>query len=624
MCGIFGFVTQRPEAARRLDAGAALKALAHRGPDGSGTFAGQAGVTVCELAHSRLAIIDLSERGRQPMLSADGRYVITYNGEVYNHREIRLELERAGRRLRSTSDTEAILEAYATWGPDCLARLRGMFAFGVWDNKSGELFLARDRLGIKPLYVASSDGTLAFGSEIRALLAAKAVEPKLSPEGLHSYLEWGSVAEPRTILAGVDMLAPGTHLTWRDGRSTVRSYWQLPAGPPSCDSFDQAVERVTPVLREAVELRLVSDVPVGIFLSGGVDSSIITAIASETSPRRLHTFTVAFDEAAMNEGEHAAAIARRFRCEHHHILLRHERLQNELDEAVDALDQPSTDGTNTFFVAKAVRAAGISVALSGLGGDELFAGYHYFRQFPAARRLAGSLPTSISALLDPIVAYTAFRGLPRWAPKLAELAAGPAGVASAYAALRGMFTRSQRAQLLPGIPMERSAHVELPPLDGRSDNTNLFSQLELSNYLRNTLLRDTDAMSMAHALEVRVPLLDHRLIETVLSVAGRLKLPTDMNKPLLVRSGPPIPSHATNRKKMGFTLPFDEWLRGPLRPRMDALLGGSAVRSLGFLSVGAVQSMWSAFLARDSRVTFSRIWCIATLAAWCERNGAML
>ncbi len=627
MCGIFGFVTERPDVADRIDPAAALSALAHRGPDGSGQYRGEARGVRCALVHTRLAIIDLSEGGRQPMESGDGRYVITYNGEVYNHREVRHELERAGAQLRSSSDTEVILEAYARWGSGCLQRFRGMFAFAIWDNALGELFLARDRLGVKPLYIAQSAGTLVFSSEIRAFLAAGAVEPKLCPDGLRSYLEWGSVAEPATILRGAKALAPGTFLTFRNGQASTHTYWH-PRTATQSHTFAEATEAVAPVLREAVRLRLVSDVPVGIFLSGGIDSSVITAIATAASSQRLHTFTIAFDEETMNEGDHAAHVSRTFGTEHHHILLRHERLRDELGGAMDALDQPSADGTNTFFVAKAVRASGISVALSGLGGDEVFAGYHYFRQFAGALRLAGKLPQRASSWLESAVSSPSLAGLPRWAPKLAALVGGPPGPTGAYSALRCMFTPSQVARLLaPTVaPTEGgNASPSAPAGDSEApDAINLFSMLELSNYMRNTLLRDSDVMSMAHALEVRVPLLDHKLIETVLAIPGRLKLGRTTNKPLLVEASPQVPGQIVNRPKMGFTLPFDQWLRGPLRPRMDELLGPESVAKVGFLSVSGVSALWKAFLAHDRRVTFSRVWCIAALVAWCERNGAHL
>lgn len=627
MCGIFGLLTRRPEVADRVDVAVAARALAHRGPDDEGTFRGVADGLSCSLVHTRLAIIDLSPGGHQPMRSSDGRYVIVYNGEVYNHAEVRRELEAAGVRLRSSSDTEVILEAYARWGPRALDRLRGMFAIAIWDTRLGDLFLARDRLGIKPLYFATRglDG-IAFASEIRALLDTGVAERTLSAEGVGSYLHWGSVGEPRTILRDVESVAPGTHLTVRRGRIEVGRYWEPRLGGPTVRSFAEAAERVRPLVQEAVSLRLVADVPVGVFLSGGIDSSVVTALAARSSAAPIHSFTVAFREQALSEAAFASQVARRFGCVHHEVLLEPERLRDELDDALGALDQPSSDGINTFFVAKAVRAEGISVVLSGLGGDEVFAGYRLFRDFGRARRLAGIAPDGAGALIEATLAHPALSGQPR-ATKLAGLLSAKKGAPAAYAALRCMFTPSQvralvREPLALGDPAELSGIdvIERVVASAGADSVNLYSALELTNYMRNTLLRDADVMSMAHALEVRVPLIDHRLVEEVLAIPGKLKLDRAINKPLLVASAPSLPDEVVHRQKMGFTLPWDAWLRGALRARVDDLLTGGSDGALAFLEPQAVTGLWQRFLDGDRRVGHSRIWTLAALAAWCRRN----
>ena len=560
------------------------------------------------------------------MPSGDGRYVISYNGEIYNYAEVRGELAREGVQFQSGSDTEVIVEGYARWGAAVLERLRGMFAFAIWDTRLGHLFLARDRLGIKPLYVVTTDeGDLCFGSEVRALLAAGATRRRLSNVGVASYLTWGSVAEPGTILQGVEEVGAGTYLSWRPDRIDMGRYWEPHLRNGSIRTFDEAREVVTPLLRRAVALRLVADVPVGVFLSGGIDSAVITALASSESQRPLHTFTVSFEEAASNEGAHAAAVAEAFGCVHHDIRLRQERVREELDHALDALDQPSSDGTNTYFVSQAVRAAGISVVLSGLGGDEVFGGYKYFRQFGLARLLAGR-GQALGGLAEEMLMRTELTGLPRESAKLAALAAGGRGPTAAYTGLRCMFTARQRSALLaPDLfaaterGMQPDEVGDAAQLHGR-DAVNVYSVLELNHYLRNTLLRDTDTMSMAHALEVRVPLLDHVLVETLLSIPGRLKLSRRVNKPLLLAASPPVPERVFARNKMGFSLPWNAWLRGALRPRMEELLGDASISALGFFRPGAVQRLWKAFLAGDQRVTTSRVWTIAVLSAWCQRH----
>ncbi len=631
MCGIFGLVAERQELLQAVKEDATLRALHHRGPDGQGAFRGHTSSTGCVLLHTRLAIIDLSPGGQQPMRSADGRYVITYNGEIYNYREVRRELEQAGATFRSASDTEVILQAFEHWGPSSLDRLRGMFAFGIWDSKLGDLFLARDRLGIKPLYYSTLPSGLAFASETRALVASGLVPRTISSAGVRSYLEWGSVAEPHTILENVVALPPGSFLVRRDGALTQWSYWRPPSqSDSSMTTAGAACEELAPVLREAVKLRLVADVPVGVFLSGGIDSAAITTLAASASDSRLHTFTIGFQEARANESVRAGKVATELGTVHHDVLLSPQKLLVDLDSSFDAQDQPSADGTNTYFVSQAVRRAGISVALSGLGGDEVFAGYHYFRQFSSAIRWAGAGSSWLGGKAQQLVGAPYLPGIPRGAPKVAELLTGPPGPDGAYTAFRCMFTRSQLDKLLTLAGSSSRASVARPLTlatdsdGGAVDAVNAMTQYELANYLRNTLLRDADVMSMAHGLEVRVPLLDHRLVEAALRIPGHLKLSPSTNKPLLVGACPGLPSFTRGRSKMGFSLPFDEWLRGPLNATVDDFLSARSIEMSGVLRADYVRSLWAAFQRGDRRVTFSRVWSLVSLARWIagERGAA--
>ncbi len=613
MCGIFGYVG--PNAP---DLTSALAALAHRGPDGAGSFEDSAdGAFGCGLAHTRLAIIDLSERGRQPMCSADGRFAIVYNGEVYNHASIRRDIEARGVALTSTSDTEVLLEGFALWGPSVVDRLRGMFAFAIWDTKEKRLFLTRDRLGIKPLYLLRRGNGAVFSSELRALIRSGAIEPRLSQDGVASYLAWGAVQEPHTILEGVRSVGPGSFVTIDAVGVREATYWEPPVLPTLHSTRAAAEERIHPVLREAVALRLVADVPVGVFLSGGIDSSVIAALASARATSQLHTFTVAFEEQRMSEAPYASAVAERLGTRHHTLLLRGSSVLDDLRLAVGALDQPAADGVNTYFVARAVRATGIRVALSGLGGDELFAGYGFFRRFAVAKAVAGRLgaPTALAraALL-----------MDDRSPKLASLLTGPRGEAGAYAAFRHMFTPRQVAALVAFTPTQPATSPALPEwvlrgIEGGADTINVVSALELTNYLRNTLLRDADVMSMAHGLEVRVPLLDHCLVEQVLPTAGQLKLARGINKPLLVSAARGLPMRSLLRPKMGFTLPFEQWFRGPLKSFLDGLFSSVSTRAT-FLRGPETQGYWRAFLAGAPHVNAWRVWCLAALLAWCEEN----
>ena len=559
MCGILGFVTDRRSRLEALDVAAGLAALRHRGPDGEGTFE-DLGTPAAVLLHTRLAIFDPSSAGRQPMESADGRYVVTYNGEIYNHKELRAELGGLGHRFNSQSDTEVLLAAFSEWGEGCLQRLRGMFAFGLWDRKERRLTLARDRLGIRPLYLSEEPGGLAFASEVRALLDAGIAQRRLSQEGLVSFLAFGSVWGPQTIVEDIRELSPGTVATYAEGRLTEKRYWDLPApkrdGPRTAD---EAAEAVAPVLDEAVRLQLRSDVPLGVFLSAGMDSSLLAGMAKRALGKPPVTLTVSF-EGPSNEGPEAAAFARSLGTDHREVAIAPDEAGRLVPRAIACQDQPSIDGVNTWIVARAASQAGLKVALSGLGGDELFAGYSHFRRFGplrAAGRLAG--PAARAGLQS--LAGHPFNSIPQhWKKGLSALAASGDPL-STYVALRALLLGSQIRALL-GHPAQ--IHGAQPASGmGSSDAPNDLSRLELSNYLRYTLLRDTDAMGLAHGLEIRPPLLDERLVEAVLPLPGGLKLGGDGgNKPLL--AGAARGSYP-RRPKSGFSLPFDRWLSGPLR-----------------------------------------------------------
>jgi asparagine synthase (glutamine-hydrolysing) len=601
MCGIFGFVGPQT-VAESIDVAEIARSLRHRGPDACGAFRAINGDLACVFAHTRLAIIDLSDAGRQPMTSDDQRYTLVFNGEIYNFRTLRQELEQSGVRFKSHTDSEVVLQAYAAWGSKCVSRFRGIFAFAIWDQHARSLFLARDQLGVKPLYYTQAQGGLIFSSEIRTLMRSRLVERRISQAGLASYLTYGSVQDPLTILDRVVSLLPGHWLRYTGNAPSSEEYWTLrPGGDPPA-TFEEAVERIRPVLRESVAMQLVADVPVGVFLSGGVDSSALVALASESSTKPIRTFNVTFDEVAYDERQHAAAIANRFGCEHNSVYLPADRAVREFDDYIAALDQPSADGVNTFFVAKAAREAGLSVALSGTGGDEIFAGYPNFRKF--GRLLTfGKMTRPLSPLLK-----ASLRGSIR-AKKLAAVSANGGDAAETYAVLRSMFSSEEVAALVGVEPLPDEIAVDV------TDSVNAYSRLETTRYLRNTLLRDTDVMSMAHSLEVRVPLLDPSLVTSVFAIPGRMKIARSMNKPLLMRACNSLPAHIGRRKKMGFTLPMDVWFRGPLRARMQRVVDESSI--WGF---AGVRRLWEAYLAGSPAVTWSRIWTVVAAVEWMKKN----
>ncbi len=619
MCGFLGEVTSRERGLRDWTAEPVLKALRHRGPDGEGTFEDLARSPTCRLVHTRLAIIDPRQVAAQPMTDPTRGLTIAFNGEIYNYRELRAELVSQGERFATESDTEVLLRAFGVWGNTCLPRLRGMFAFAVWDARARRLTLARDRLGIKPLYVRPSGDGLLFGSEVRALLAA-GVAPVLSEHAIESFFAFGAVWSGVSIVQGIEELDPGTVLTWEAGKVARRRYWnpKIAGSSGSPRDLAGAVILVAPALREAVKLQLRSDVPLGIFLSAGLDSSALAAMATEALGTPPVTLTVNF-EGPGAEGSEARAIAEALGTDHRQIDVTREQAAAWVPEAVAAMDQPSVDGVNTWIVARAAREAGLRVCLSGLGGDEIFAGYSTFRQF-GKLLLLGRVAGPLGGMATSILGRRPFSRsrLDSKVRKAAWLVAERGSVVGSYAVLRALFAPEQAAALWPGFDQERG-HAGDVRSDGVAPNdaVNALSQLELSNYLRGTLLRDTDAMSMAHGLEVRPPLLDDRLAEVVLALPGALKLAPGLNKPLLWGCvEKQLPAWLPRRRKTGFSLPFDVWLDGSLRDWHRR--GMEAAIDLGVSTVGERQL---AQARAHGALPWHRWFAPAVLGHWAARNG---
>jgi asparagine synthase (glutamine-hydrolysing) len=624
MCGIAG-IALRPSAPR-LDLaprlGAMAQAMAHRGPDDSGVYVtedGRAG-----LANVRLAIRDRSPAGRMPMGSGDGLSWISYNGECYNPEELRAPLEAAGYRLRSSSDTELILYAHRLWGEAAPQRLRGMFAYALLDSARGatRLLLVRDQLGVKPLFVAETPQALVFASELRALLASGLVERAIEPQALAAYLLLGSVPAPLTIFRDVRALEPGCALSLRlDGAEPPHRwrFWALPRVAPRAVARDEAVAEVRAALEQAVCAQLVSDVPLGAFLSGGLDSSAVVALMRRASSGAIRTCSLSFEEQAFSEAPFARALAEAVGTEHHERVLSGPEVLGALPRVLPALDQPSADGVNSYFVAETARQAGLTVALSGLGGDELFGGYpNTFGGVPRtlrALRAAQALPAG-AALASAGVAVLPVAQ--RWA-KVAVGLGRAASPASAYLVQRGLFTPGEARALLPAELWGEAGRFD--PVRGIADGAGepepgdgLFawvSRAELRAYTLNQLLRDTDVMSMAHGLEVRVPLLDQRLAELALGLPAAVKRAGVGPKPLLAAAvGDLLPPLVRERRdKRGFTLPFERWLRGPLLPQLNALAAEPRL-----LRPGALAAARRGF--ETGRLHWSRLWALVALEGW--------
>ncbi|HEY4905405.1 MAG TPA: asparagine synthase (glutamine-hydrolyzing) [Candidatus Sulfotelmatobacter sp.] len=642
MCGIFGIVARNARIpADVLDR--ATQSLAHRGPDDSGTVILRDSIpdpVEIGLGNRRLAILDLSPLAHQPMHDPATGNWIAYNGEVYNFREVRQELERFGERFVSNSDTEVLLRAYGRWGEACLKKLRGMFALAIWDARNHLLFLARDPMGIKPLYYAQSGSYFIFASEVRTLLGTGLVPRRIDHAGLLNYLTFGSSYDPVTLVEGVSALLPGHTLTWENGTVSESRYWDLVEDNHSSksDSANKTVAtdeqsstrdltELQSTLEEAVRLQLVSDVPIGVFLSGGIDSSALVSILSSGGVVPT-TFSIVFRESDFSEAEYSRRIAHKFHTEHHEILVSQRDVLDSIPAALRAMDLPSMDAVNTFFVSREARAAGVKVALSGLGGDEVFAGYSNFRTVPRMERFSKLWKHIPSAVRDPFAsAFAALAPANDQNRKLTSLFRENGRVSHPYFLTRMLFTPSQCDLLLRSsdpLAARRAAASQLDSLHHAQDldPVNRVAYLESRCYMLNTLLRDADSMSMSQGLELRVPLIDHVLAKKVLGLPGEWKLGKE-NKPLLLGAlANSLPNEIVHRPKRGFTLPFERWLRDDFRSTIEPVLTARHVANgplRELLDDNRVQRVWNDFL--HGTVSWSRPWALYVLQRWCEENS---
>lgn len=614
MCGIAG-ATLTDAASLRLVA----DHLKHRGPDGSGCWI-ENGVG---LAHTRLAIIDLSDGGRQPMLSPCGRWAITYNGEIYNYRELRAELEGEGLRFSSSSDTEVLLSLLSRHGVAGLKRVVGMFAFGLWDRERGELTLGRDRLGIKPLvYATLTNGGLAFSSEISALRAHPHLsDSSVDRDGISQYLACLYVPAPRTVWRGISKLPPGHVLRWRDGRIALERWWQPRFGGGRMLHVDEAVEELVPLLRQAVAHHMVSDVPVGCFLSGGIDSSVIAALMADEA-RRSHappprTFTMTFDTPAYDEREAAAAIAATIGTEHTELPATPFAVMEQLPAMLRAFGEPFGNPTALLIDSLSARArAHVKVALVGDGGDEVFAGYP---------RYAGGLLAQRYRRLPVWIRQNALAPLARVIPesttgkhvlrRAREFLAG-AGLPDAemYAGWVEYFTPAERAELLD-LPTPPSRPIaELYREVDSVDPLDAMQETDLLSFLPGNLLAYGDAMSMAHALELRLPLLDHRLVEAVAGLSSALRFGQGPKTLLRAVAERLLPRNLVRRPKRGFNPPMGSWLNNELAPVVAERLNSARLREIG-LAVRPVARLIDDH-RRGWRDNSLKIWSLLVLEAW--------
>ena len=626
-------------------------AMRHRGPDEEGFLAGEARAPGLALGMRRLSIIDLAG-GSQPIWNETKDVAVIFNGELYNYRDLRERLSLCGHRFATQSDTEILVHAWEEWGEDSLNELRGMFAFALLDLRERYatapiLFLARDPLGIKPLYYTQTPDGFAFASEVRALLASDAVPKRLSQDALTAYLLFGSVSEPVTLLEGVFSLPPGhrmlLHVPERRRVPRARPWWDPTISPAARDTrkprdLSGAAKKLRPLLEEAVGAHLIADVPVGLFLSSGLDSSGIAALAAKAQAG-IQSFTLTFPGTAFDEAELARVVAKRCKTKHTEVPLSGDAVLARVDEALAALDQPTMDGINTYFVSWAARQTGLKVALSGLGGDELFAGYQTFADAPRLSKLIGAswfVPAVVRRMTAPLVAGLAARQGSRDAGRKAAAAwVHPDALPHPYFFTRTLFPPGQVERIIEprfrpstvgadGVTLEPTWVGWLEKTAGEACKMEAaagVSWLEMRTYMASTLLRDTDSVSMAQSLEVRVPLLDTQVVEFMGALPDAARRRPGMQKALLVEAmGDLLPQEILAQRKRTFTLPWEEWLRGPLRARVEASFADPAPSLAAYLRPGGVASVWADFLA--GKTTWSRPWSLYVLNEWCRQHLA--
>ena len=619
MCGIAGIATAHPDAALRPAADRMAAAMKHRGPDSQGVQE----FPSCLLVNARLSIIDLNERGRMPMSNGDGQAWITYNGETYNAAELRADLERCGHSFRTTSDTEVVLHLYLEYGERFVEKLRGMFAFAIWDARENKLVLGRDRMGIKPLYVHESSGQLVFASELKALLASGLIPRQLDPAGLRSFLQLGHIPPPWSAIRGVTSLAPGHIGVWKDGNWRTVPYRRLSPHPSSVPG-DHLAADLSAVLLDAMRNHLVSDVPVLIFLSGGTDSACLGALARAAGAQNLSAMTVGFGESDFDESTLTRRTAGALDIPLEVVTLEARRVEADLDHAIWSLDEPSVDGLNSYWISKLGSEAGFKVALSGQGGDELFGGYEslaWFERFNKVARWARPLPKfPLGRLLD----QDAFPF--RWR-KLSYLIGADDPFVAAQLAVKVLFLDRDVRELISPSFSCNSYHTEardhLAYWSKQVENEDLRERLafmDIHTHLEPRLLRDLDAMSMAHSIEVRPVFLDHRIVEFLLSVPASIRM---RQKRLLLDAAkaflpPALLADLESRRKRTFTFPFQRWLSHDLRGVLKEVFSPDRLRRTGVLQPAAVDQLWNRYERSKGAVGWSRIWDLFVLERWCE------
>jgi asparagine synthase (glutamine-hydrolysing) len=626
MCGIAGLIDgDSAPGSRESRVLRMCDSMIHRGPDDSGIVS----IGAATIGMRRLAIFDPAN-GHQPMSTPDGRYTLVFNGAVYNHAALREELEPLGYAFRTRCDTEVLLAALAHWGKDCLPRLRGMFAFAVWDTVDESLFAARDAFGIKPFYYARAGRTLQFASEVTAMAVGQGGSPAVDPVAVASYLAWFSVPAPQTIYRGILTLQPGECLTFSKGTLEIRKWWTFGAiaeNAPPCGSREEFVLNLRARLEDTIKAHVLADVPVGAFLSGGLDSAIIAALMARLSGNVLKTFSIGFEEDGYSEADYAETTAHHIGSVHHTRMLTGDEVARDMESIMSSYDQPTGDGINTYYASQTAQAGGVKVALSGLGGDELFGGYPSFRAVPRLGRLLPAwlrIPRPARALMLMGLDQGGVR-----AGKLSDFLRHSRDIHDLASLQRRVFSERRRRSILSpdvvaAIEGTEPFHPALGAIRAEVGSADMFSAVsawELRTYMADVLLRDSDVMSMRHSLELRVPFIDRPFVEWLWRQPSRFRQDARHPKSVLAEATADVlPPGLITRKKRGFTLPFGIWMRGDLRPFLEDAFSPESIGRSGLFSVEPVRRLWSDFAAGGEDREWSRVWSLAVLVSFVNRR----
>ena len=593
----------------------------HRGPDYSNIYLDS---SVC-IGHNRLSIIDLDSKSNQPFISEDENLVLSYNGEIYNFLELKKELSKSYY-FKTKSDTEVIIAAYSLWGIEMVYKFNGMFSFALWDKSKEELFLCRDRFGIKPLYYMEVNQSIIFSSSIKALKSFSHEELNIKEDDLLDFLQYGTVHQPNTILDKVKSVPRGSFLMAGNQETKIFEYWNLFESNNSNKITSEPLKTVNKLLLESVEKRLISDVPYGIFLSGGIDSSILVAAASKVSTQKVNTFSIVFKEKGFDERKFSRQIASKYKTNHLELELNPEEILQQIEEPFKFMDHPSVDGINTFFISKQVHNQGFKMALSGAGSDELFAGYPVFKEVFELenKKWLYSFPPQLRNIFGKLLQL---RNKSLKSHKIAEiLNLKLLELPYFYPIFRKIFANNTIYKLcdIKNISTENYPfNWAFNNLDTNNIGANYsliskISALEIETYLQNVLLRDADQMGMANSLEIRVPFLDHNLVEYVLSLPNELKYPIYPKKLLIDSTKGWIPDEIIHRKKMGFVLPWEKWMKNELSSFCEESLLN--LEDYTIFNMSQVNLLWKDFVKGNPYINWLQIWSLVVLGKWTAIN----